>query len=197
MSPEPVPTPGRGAPRSCIHGSVTDELRLRIPRPEDWVRVHEWGTRPEVYQYQTWGPNTEQQTQEFVSAMVQGWHGSDAQRVRWSWVAEHPRHGVLGAGELHVRSHGHRQGEVSYVVHPDYWRHGYGTTIGRLLLEAGFRGFSLHRISATCDPRNLASAAILRKLGMVYEGRLRQNLLLRDGWRDSELFSILESEWVD
>jgi [ribosomal protein S5]-alanine N-acetyltransferase len=30
---------------------------------------------------------------------------------------------------------------------------------------------------------------------MTYEGRLRQTLLLRDGWRDSEVFSILESEW--
>ncbi len=68
---------------------------------------------------------------------------------------------------------------------------------GRLLLRIGFQQLSLHRVYATCHPRNVASAAILRKLGMTYEGRLRHTLLLRDGWADSELFSILEPEWSD
>ncbi|MET9021423.1 GNAT family protein [Actinopolymorpha sp. NPDC004070] len=48
---------------------------------------------------------------------------------------------------------------------------------------------------ATCDPRNAGSAALLRRLGMAYEGRLRHTMLLRDGWRDSETFGILEDEW--
>jgi RimJ/RimL family protein N-acetyltransferase len=30
---------------------------------------------------------------------------------------------------------------------------------------------------------------------MTYEGRLRHTLLIRDGWRDSEIFSILDNEW--
>jgi ribosomal-protein-alanine N-acetyltransferase len=36
---------------------------------------------------------------------------------------------------------------------------------------------------------------ILKKVGMTYEGRMRHTLLLRDGWRDTELFSILGDEW--
>lgn len=53
----------------------------------------------------------------------------------------------------------------------------------------------LQRIYATCDPRNLASARILGKLGMTWEGRHRHTALIRDGWRDSDVFSILEDEW--
>jgi RimJ/RimL family protein N-acetyltransferase len=30
---------------------------------------------------------------------------------------------------------------------------------------------------------------------MTYEGRMRQTLLIRDGWRDSKIYSILEREW--
>jgi RimJ/RimL family protein N-acetyltransferase len=45
------------------------------------------------------------------------------------------------------------------------------------------------------DPRNSASAAVLRKSGMKYEGRSRENLKLRDGWRDSDWFCVLEDEW--
>jgi len=32
-------------------------------------------------------------------------------------------------------------------------------------------------------------------LGMTYEGRPRHRMLIHDGWRDSEIFSILEDEW--
>jgi RimJ/RimL family protein N-acetyltransferase len=52
----------------------------------------------------------------------------------------------------------------------------------------------LHRIYATCDPRNVASARVLGKLGMTHEGRHRHTALLRNGWRDSEVFSILDHE---
>lgn len=42
---------------------------------------------------------------------------------------------------------------------------------------------------------HLASARVLAKLGMTYEGRLRHTQLIRDGWRDSDTYSILEDEW--
>jgi len=31
---------------------------------------------------------------------------------------------------------------------------------------------------------------------MTKEGRIREDLLLKDGWRDSLLYSILEQEWI-
>lgn len=102
---------------------------------------------------------------------------------------------VVGTGELHVRSHKQRQGEISYVVHPRVWGQGIGTEIGRHLLARGFDELGLHRISATCDPRNLGSSRVLSKIGTTREGHLRHTSLLRDGRRDSLLFSCLEEEW--
>jgi RimJ/RimL family protein N-acetyltransferase len=54
----------------------------------------------------------------------------------------------------------------------------------------------LHRVMGTCDPRNLPSAAVLQKVGMTFEGRLRHTTEIRDGWRDSSVFSILADEWL-
>jgi hypothetical protein len=65
------------------------------------------------------------------------------------------------------------------------------------LLHRGFTVHGRHRIFATCDPRNLRSAAVLRRLGMTYEGRLREDQLIRDGWRDSDIYSVLVHEWND
>jgi RimJ/RimL family protein N-acetyltransferase len=80
-------------------------------------------------------------------------------------------------------------------VHPRVWGWGIGTEIGRRLLAYAFGELRLHRVHATCDPRNLGSARVLTKLGMTFEGRLRHTQLIRDGWRDSLVFSVLEDEW--
>ena len=58
-----------------------------------------------------------------------------------------------------------------------------------------FTELGLHRVFATCDPRNVASGRVLRRLGMTHEGRLREALLIRDGWRDSDVYGILAHEW--
>jgi RimJ/RimL family protein N-acetyltransferase len=36
----------------------------------------------------------------------------------------------------------------------------------------------------------------LEKIGMLYEGRMSEVILIRDGWRDSAVYAILEDEWT-
>lgn len=171
------------------------DLTRRPPRLEDWSRVHGWASNEEACRFQVWGPNSPDETKAFVAGAIDSWDVPSDERERFVWLAEHATDGVIGAGELLLRSRRHRQGEIAYVVHPDYWGRGCGTRIAQLLLGQGFGSRGLHRIFATCDPRNVASIAVLEKTGMRVEGRMRQTLLLRDGWRDSALYSILESEW--
>ncbi|WP_371679761.1 GNAT family N-acetyltransferase [Streptomyces sp. NBC_01276] len=166
------------------HSVTLDKIVL-----DDWLAVHSWACLPEACRYQSWGPNTEVQTQDFVDSAVNAW--SDTPQHRFPFVARVARD-VVGMGELHVRSHKQRQGEISYIVHPRVWGQGIGAEIGRQLLAYGFDELGLHRIYATCDPRNLGSSRVLSKIGMAYEGCLRHTALLHDGWRDSVIFSSLE-----
>ncbi|MCL3993956.1 GNAT family N-acetyltransferase [Streptomyces lavenduligriseus] len=158
----------------------------------DWRAVHSWASLPQVCRFQTWGPNTEEQTRAFVATAVRAW--SESPQRRFAYVARVGGEAV-GMGELRVRSREQRQGEITYAVHPRVWGQGVGTAIGRALLVRGFEDLGLHRVYATCDPRNLGSARVLRKLGMTWEGRHRHTALIRDGWRDSEVFGVLEDEW--
>ncbi|MFD5558916.1 GNAT family N-acetyltransferase [Streptomyces sp. NPDC127068] len=158
----------------------------------DWRAVHSWASLAQVCRFQAWGPNSEEQTRAFVATAADAWSRTPQQR--FAYVARVDGDPV-GMGELHVRSRGQRQGEITYVVHPGVWGRGVGTAIGRELLARGFEELALHRVYATCDPRNLGSARVLSKLGMTHEGRHRHTALIRDGWRDSEMFSILEEEW--
>lgn len=167
-------------------------LSLRTLGIDDWKAIHAFASHPESCRYQPWGPNTEEETRQFVQAAVQAWARVPQSRFVYAACVNET---VVGLGELNIRSLEHRQGEISYLLHPGHWGRGLGTAIGRELLTVGFGRLELHRIYATCDPRNTRSRRVLTRLGMIYEGCHRHTKLLRDGWRDSEFFSLLDTEW--
>ncbi len=102
--------------------------------------------------------------------------------------------GVIGMGE--IKRHTTSCADIAYAVHVDYWGRGLGTQIARLLLAIAFANPAVERVQGTCDPRNLASAAVLRRAGLTFEGTLRHDVHLRTGWRDSAMHSILRGEWT-
>ncbi|MEU7428216.1 GNAT family protein [Streptomyces sp. NPDC040750] len=157
----------------------------------DWRAVHSWASRAPVCRFQAWGPNTEEEPRAFLASAVEAWAHSPQQRFAYAACVVGD---VVGMG-CTSGTEGNGKAEISYVVHPRVWGQGIGTAIGEELLARGFDDLQLHRIYATCDPRNIASARVLGKLGMTWEGRHRHTTLIRDGWRDSEMFSILEDEW--
>jgi RimJ/RimL family protein N-acetyltransferase len=165
-------------------------VQLRPLTEADWEAVHDWARREEVSRYQTWGPNSPEQTRSFVREAASSWSERPQKRFPHAVVLDSA---VVGIGELHLR--GDQQGEIGYGIHPDLWGRGLATAAARKLLAIGFTTHGLHRIFATCDPRNVASGRVLTKIGMTHEGRMRETQLIRDGWRDSDLYAILEYEF--
>jgi RimJ/RimL family protein N-acetyltransferase len=164
-------------------------VQLRQLRNADWEAVHEWARREDVCRYQAWGPNSAEQTRSFVQAAVAAWSQRPQTRFVYAITLDSR---VVGNAEL--RLHSHRQGEIAYTVNPELWGRGIATEAAGHLLVIGFTTNRLHRIFGTCDPRNRASGRVLTKVGMTYEGRMREALLIRDGWRDSDLYAALETD---
>jgi RimJ/RimL family protein N-acetyltransferase len=160
-------------------------VTLRPLALSDVDAVHSWARLPESCRYQAWGPNTYEQTRAFVQAAV----AADANRLVFAVILDSE---VVGSSQL--RLHGPSTAEIAFGVHPRLWGHGIATAAARELLRLGFGEHGRHRIFGTCDPRNLASAAVLRKIGMRYEGRMRGTIFIRDGWRDSDLYAILADD---
>ncbi|OOE12799.1 GNAT family N-acetyltransferase [Fictibacillus arsenicus] len=169
-------------------------IMLREFEEEDWKAVHKYASQEIVSQYQPWGPNTEKDSIAYVNEAIN--ESKNNPRVRFAFAIVENRSGeMIGAGELCIRSSANREGEIGYVIHPGYWGFGYATETANILINFGFSTLKLHRIFATCDPRNKASEKVLKKISMTLEGRLRESIRLKDGWRDSLLFSMLEQEW--
>ena len=163
-------------------------IELRPLALTDWEAVHEWGQLEEACRYQTWGPNTPEESKAYVETAVAAW--AQSRFVHAILLGSR----VVGNAELRLSGGNGRTGEVAYIVHPDVWGQGIATAAARQLVGLGFGEHKLHRIFATCDPRNEASARVLAKIGMTYEGRMRETMWIRDGWRDSDLYAVLETD---
>jgi len=58
--------------------------------------------------------------------------------------------------------------EVLWALHPDVWGKGYATETARAALAYGFDTLALKLIFAMTRPDNLASQAVMRRLGLLY-----------------------------
>ena len=96
---------------------------------------------------------------------------------------------------LHWLSREHAVAEIGYIVHPDHAGHGYATEATRPLLAVAFDALGLHRVIGRVEPRNIASARVLEKLGMRCEAHLVENEFVKDEWQSELVYAILDREW--
>ena len=103
---------------------------------------------------------------------------------------------LIGGTGLHTRL-GESELEIGYWIHKDYINQGLVTETTAALVKVAFELVHIHRLEIHCDPGNLASAAIPRKLGFTLEGTLRAKTRLLDGWSDSMIWGLLETDYPD
>lgn len=175
-------------------GFPTSEVTARVTFREfedgDVDAVTVWMSDPAVSRFMTWDPGDRSRAEAWLRQVA-----ADASALpRTSWelaVVEVATGLVVGAGRLTVRDAQHRCGDVGYVLRRDRWGLGLGSEVARQLVERGFERVGLHRIEATCDVENVASARVLEKAGLRLEGRLRERYQIRGEWRDSLLYARL------
>jgi RimJ/RimL family protein N-acetyltransferase len=147
-----------------------------------------------VVKYLDWGPNSEQDTRDFIQKTVSS--GKSDPRTEYNLVLiNNSNHRLIGACHILIKSAVHREGEIGYVLNYNYWNQGFMTEAMRQVVSFGFKGLGLHRISATCDTGNTGSYRVMEKIGMQREGILRDYRLIQGVWRDCFVYSILENEW--
>ncbi|QSB12532.1 GNAT family N-acetyltransferase [Lysinibacillus fusiformis] len=172
---------------------ANEKLFLREFTQYDWIDVHKYASQEIVCRFQTWGPNTEEDTKEFIQDVLDEATQTPRERYVFAIIYQET---LIGAVEIMIKDFTNKVGEIGYIVNPDYWGKGVATQSAKLMITFGFEKLKLHRICATCDPRNIGSAKVLEKVGMLKEGVLRENMLMKDGvWRDSFLYSVLKQEW--
>ncbi len=170
----------------------TRRLLLRRFRAADGPALACYRSDPAVARYQSWSaPVSAVQAADLVDAFA----GGDPRRPGWfQYAVERTRDSVL-IGDLGVRLHDNlRQAEVGVTIGAAHQGRGYATEALHRLLAHLFADRGLHKVSAECDARNTASAALLRRLGFHQEGHRPAHTWIKGEWTDDLLFGLFASD---
>jgi RimJ/RimL family protein N-acetyltransferase len=103
---------------------------------------------------------------------------------------------VLGGTGLHTRL-GPDALEIGYWIRTDRTRQGLATEVARVLTQTAFEAVGVHRVEIRCDPNNVASAAVPRRLGYRLREVLRGNALTPNGQqRDTMVWEMTAQEFA-
>jgi RimJ/RimL family protein N-acetyltransferase len=173
---------------------TTPRLVLRDFREDDWAAVHRYAADLDVVRYMPWGPNSEKETRAFIERALEA--QAEKPRTKFEFAITIGSTGELVGGcGIRVASKRDRSADMGYCLRKDTWGSGYATEAAAFVLAFGFDVLNGHRVFATCDTENLASARVLEKLGMRREAHFREDTRIRGRWRDSYLYAVLEQEW--
>lgn len=102
---------------------------------------------------------------------------------------------VVGGTGLHPRV-GEGGLEIGYWIHVEHINRGLATEAAAALTKVAFEINRVKRVEIHCDPNNVRSAAVPRKLGFVQEAILRHRDYTSDGQpRDTMIWTLLVEEY--
>jgi RimJ/RimL family protein N-acetyltransferase len=172
----------------------TPRLRLDALRPTDAEALFGYRGDPDVARFQGWRPASVAEAVDFIERQA----GASLDTPdSWFQRAIRLREDGTLLGDLGIHLPADVEGSVEFGVSiaPAHQGRGYACEAVRAVFGLVFGQLGRHRIHASVDPRNLASMAMLRALGMRQEAHHRESLWLHGEWVDDVVFALLASEW--
>ncbi len=160
----------------------------------DAEAVFAYASDPEVTRYVSWETHRKiGDSESFLRSVVEGYERGEA--AEWGIVYKGDGRFVGGCGVVRWELD-HSRAELGYVLSREYWGRGLMPEAVRAMVSFGFGRIDLNRIEARCIAENTASARVMAKAGMLYEGTLRQREFIKGAYRDMKLYAILSSEYL-
>lgn len=103
---------------------------------------------------------------------------------------------VIGSCGFHNWQPEHEKAEIGYLLHERFRKQGFMTEALNEIIIYGFEEMNLNRIEAFISPLNTPSLHVVKSLCFTYEGTLRQHYKQNDIIHDSEVYSLLKSEYT-
>lgn len=174
---------------------ITPRLVLRTFEDRDIAPFIAYRSDPEVAKYQSWdAPYPEEEAIDFVEAMKSATPGipGDWYQLAIELLATGD---IIGDCAFYICDDDDLQAEIGFTLSRAHQGKGYATEAIKRLLDYLFGDCNLHRVRANCEPANIASVKLLKRVGMRCEGHFIKSLWLKKHWVDELWFAILQEEW--
>jgi ribosomal-protein-alanine N-acetyltransferase len=173
----------------------TDRLTLRELTPCDFHAVHEYASDPLVTRFTSFGPNTPDETRDFLARSIEA-IAAAPRRIYTFAAVNRASSRLIGSCGLQSCDDTDRHFAFGYCFNRNAWRQGFGREAAAAMAQFGFDRLNAHRLMAYVFAGNTASVRILEGLGFRREGLALQSLYLRRSWHDILTFAQLRSEWL-
>ena len=172
----------------------TDRLLLRRFVMDDAEAMFSnWASDPEVTQYLTWPAHASVNVSKSV---LEGWVSAYARADCYQWaIVLKPLGEPIGSIAVVSLNDDLDIAHVGYCMGRRWWHQGIRSEAFGAVIAFLFEQVGANRIEARHDPDNPDSGGVMRKCGLIYEGRLRQADRNNRGIVDVCMYSLLRSEY--
>lgn len=172
----------------------TERLTLREMKRSDAKDMYEYSSNPKTCAYLLWDVHkSEEFTKDFIDYVISKY--KSAEYTDWALVYRDTGKMIGTAGFTKVDEE-NRVAEIGYVLNPTYWGRGIATEAAAAVIKFAFETLNMHRVEAKFMFGNDASLAVMKKLGMKFEGYQRDLLYVKGKYRTIGTASILKSEYL-
>lgn len=168
---------------------------LRPLVESDLDDIFEYQSDPGTVRYIPWPVRNREQVREaFLKYHALPDFSQDGDTALLGWeLKENGK--VIGQSNFTFESLKNQKGVIGYVVHPAMAGQGFASEATSALIDYVFRTFEVRRLTATIDPRNLKSVALIEGLGFRLEGTFVEDEFFKDEWVDTAIYAIRKSEY--
>ena len=160
----------------------TERLKLRPVVKRDLDDVYKWAKNPNVGPKAGWKPHESKgESREIINALFLG------KETVWAITLtdDDMLRGVIGLENDPKRTNPYAR-MLGYWLNEDDWGKGYMTEAAEEVLRYGFNELDIPIITSNCYDFNDASRNVIEKIGMIYEGTLRES----DERFDKKIFDL-------
>ncbi len=172
----------------------SERLILRPLTMSDDEAVYAYASDPQVSKYVTF--ETAQSIQDsriFLETSLKNYaEGKDP--LNFAVIVKSEKKLIGSVGYIHW-SNVDKRIEIGYALSRPYWNRGYVTEAARSLIDYCFTNSDIVRIEARCRAEHNASARVMEKVGMKFEGLLRKQSFIKGEFWDMKIYSIIRNEW--
>lgn len=150
----------------------TARLLLRKPATADAQAIFDaYASDPDVTRFLTWEPHrNSNETAAFLDGCLAKW----ADGSGFPFIIEERTTPGAPIGMINLRPSDHRI-SVGYVLARSSWGRGIAPEALAALVDLSLAQDHIFRFEAFCDAENKASARVMEKVGLTYEGTLRRH----------------------
>lgn len=174
--------------KASLFSFTTSRLRLQKIERTDQQFIFKGLSHPEVIKY--YGVNYST-LEEIEEQMI--WYENLEKSGAGLWWSIRLKEDDSFCGAIGYNDYNpiHQKAEIGFWLFPEFWGKGIIKESAEKLIDFLFAEKRLHRLEAFVEGDNINSEKVLKKLGFVYEGTMKECEMKNQSFIDIKLFALI------